>query len=154
VATTDFPQYLQHAMDAAGLPTAADVERAARKMDLEVDQNLVSRWLRGEMRQPPTVAKLRPVAQVLHVALNEMMVASGVAEPYEVGLSADPKPPISLEDRIRADKRLSPGKAEIMIQLLETLREEHSPRTSVRIRRHTNPADQGIDTGDNQELSG
>lgn len=154
MSATDFPQYLQHAMDAAGLPTAADVERAARKIDLEVDQNLVSRWLRGQLRQPPTVAKLRPVAEVLHVPLNEMMVASGVAEPHEVGLTTHPKPPISLEERIRGDKRLSSGKAEILVQLLGELREEHSPRTPVRIRRHTNPTDQGIDTDGNQELSG
>lgn len=154
VPATDFPQYLQHAMDAAGMPTPAEVGRAAMAAGLDVDQNLVSRWLRGSMKQAPSVDKLRPVAELLHVPLNKMMVAAGVAEPHEVGLAEDPRPPATIEERIRSDKRLTPGKAEILIQLLEELRGEHSTRTSVRIKGQTNPADQGIDTGDNKELSG
>jgi transcriptional regulator with XRE-family HTH domain len=150
----DFPTYLQHAMDAAGLPTSADVQRAAQAAGLDVDQNLVSRWLRGEMKQPPTVAKLRPVATVLGIPLNEMMVAAGLVTPDEVGLDRQPRLPATIEERMRADKRLTPGKAEIMIQLLHEFREEHSSRTGVRIKRHVDRSDQDIDTGGDEELSG
>ena len=149
----DFPEYLQLAMDAAAPPTPADVQRAAQANGLDVDQNLVSRWLRGEMKQAPTVAKLRPVADVLGIPLNEMMVGAGLVSPAEVGLDRPPRPPMTLEQRMRADKRLTPGKAEIMIRLLHEFQEEHSPRTGVRTRRHANQADQGIDTGGDEELS-
>jgi transcriptional regulator with XRE-family HTH domain len=153
VAATDFPKYLQRAMDAAGLPTAADVARAADRAGIDLDQNLVSRWLRGESKGAPTVAKLRPVARVLGIPLNEMMVHAGLVEPSEVGLKAA-GPPVTAEDKIRADPRLTPDKQNVLIQLLETLREGHSSRTGVRDKRYDGAPDQPVDMDVTEELSG
>jgi transcriptional regulator with XRE-family HTH domain len=152
VAAIDFPEYLQRAMNAAGYPRAVDVERGT---DGGVAQGVVGRWLAGK-GESPTIGKLRPVARLLRVPLSEMMVAAGLVEPHEVGLEADPIPPEArtLEDDIRADSRLTPSRQEALIVILAELVEEHSGRTSVRSRRtHVSP-DQGIDTADNEELSG
>jgi hypothetical protein len=131
VASIDFPEYLRQAMENAGYPTGVDVERGT---DGEVDKGVVYRWLRGE-GQAPTIAKLRPVAELLGIPLNEMMVAAGLVEPHEVGLGDVPKPPPprpTLEDLVRESPDYSPEMKDAMAALLAAAREEDKRQQSKR----------------------
>jgi hypothetical protein len=151
-----FAAYLRAAMGRAGLPTAPDVEDATGGA---VKRGTIYRWLRGdgygdEGEVSPRL--VRAAAKALGVPPLEMFVAAGLLSAEEAGLEGEPEPPRvrTIEDDIREDRRLTPERQELLIQLLETLTEEHTGRTSVRTRRPRTSPDQGIDTDDNEELSG
>lgn len=144
--THDFPAFLRHAMDVAGYASAMDLSRASG-----VDNNAISRWLRGGA---PSVDLLRGVAPYIHVPLRDLVVRAQIMSAEEVGMERDPAPPLTTEDKIRADPRLTADKQDVLIRLLETLREGHSARTSVRTRRDATDADQPIDMDVTEELSG
>lgn len=118
-------------MENAGYPTGVDVERGTQG---EVDKGVVYRWLRGE-GQAPTIAKLRPVAELLDIPLNEMMVAAGLVAPHEVGLADNPKPPAphpTLEELIQASPDYSPEMKDAMSALLAAARDEDKRRQSTK----------------------
>ena len=110
-------------MNNAGYARPVDVERGTKG---EVKLGVVARWLRGE-GEAPSIAKLRPVAELLGVPLREMMVAAGLITAVEAGFEDDPTPPAprpTLEDLVRASPDYSPEMKDAMSALLAAARDE------------------------------
>lgn len=149
-----FAAFLRAAMDAAGV-RPQDVETATGG---DVRMSTIYRWLRAEGDDGVELSwkRLRAVGDVLNVPPLDMAVAAGLLSAEEAGYARNPPPPVrrSIEDEIRVDPRFSPRRREALIALIEELSEEESPRTPVRPSRTRVSPDQGIDTGDNEELSG
>lgn len=117
-----FAAYLRAAMEAARIPTGAQLAEAAG-----IAPSLVNRWLNG--KTSPSIDNLRAIAKPLGVPARELFVRAGLLTRAEVGLEDDPTPPTgrhSIEDEIRADGRIREDRKEPLIALLETLREEYS----------------------------
>lgn len=117
-----FAAYLQAAMNAARISNGARLAEMSG-----IGQSLVSRWLNG--KSIPSIENLRAIAEPLGVPMRDLVIRAGHMTSEEFGLEEEPTPPTgrhSIEDEIRADPRIRDDRKEVLIGLLESLRDEYS----------------------------
>lgn len=129
--TQDFPRFLRHAMHSAGYKTVAELSRASG-----VGEAVINKWMNG--RSQPTIELLRPLVEVIHVPLLELLVVCGRLSVQEARLKGEPTPPgpaPTYEDNIRADPYLSDDKKAALIAMINAMRSDEVEGSTARKRR-------------------